>query len=191
MILIATLTGLIRSRIAPPEDPTLREQRLRRQHVSTAVQNALTSPAMARMRALWTPVHDRPPSNLTGRNAPALAVVNIPTWPPSRSHIPAVRFLDLEQLARGNPQWLRKKTNLACPVTGTQPHEASLFTVEPYPQLKILCLAPRNWADCYPPADSPLHNHAAPARDCLHTTLASLGAPLRTLIPTSPQALGL
>lgn len=166
----------------------LDDQASRRIWAAGAVHAALASPAMERPRSLWT---GKP---VTPSRTPLLAVVNVPGWPMPRYQQPAVRFLDLNLLADGRPQWLAQARHLPCIQTQAQPTEAMLFAVPESPHLKILCLTPAGWADCYTRQallTTPPGHTAAKALKCLKTTLTRHGLGFRGVILTSKEALRL
>ena len=164
------------------EPQRLAEQGSRREWAADAVHTALAHPAMKQMRRDWR----------QGPSSPVLAVVNIPTWPMA-DHLPAaVRFLDLGQLQQGQPQWLGTRGALQCPLEGTMPQDSTVFGILQHPYLKILCLTPKGWANCYNLSVTiPDDQDWAPALNCIETTFRKHKLPFKGMIITTPDALSL
>ena len=98
----------------------------------------------------------------------------------------------MNKLAQGRSQWLRQQPNLACPSTATNPEDACIFATPQAPHLKILCLTPKGWSDCYRRLTSTQdHGLAAPILRTLTSVLQSHSLTLPDLILTSPQNLSL
>ena len=159
------------------------EQEAKRSWAAAAVHRHLAAGNMARPRQLWT--------SPTPHKA-LLAVVNVPRWPLPKEDQPTVRFLDLAKLANGDSQWLRRPNHLPCPITSTTPEDACIFAVPPAPHLKILCLTPAGWADCFRRLALMQTNAVLQQPlDAISRTLKNHGLPFRGLIITSPENLSL
>lgn len=168
-----------------PDARRLAEQASRRQWAADAVHTALAHPAMARTRGLW---EQRPQA----RSASMLAVVNIPRWPIPNGQQAAVRFLQLHKLAQGKPQWLGSKQDLPCPLSGVMPGDSMVYGIPQQPYLKILCLTPPGWADCYSLAlELPPDHGTVPALECIERTMKRHGLPFKGIVFTPAQALDL
>ena len=164
----------------------LNDQATRRVCAAEAVHTALAHPGMTRPKALWLRFSEHQ------TRSPLLAVVNIHQWPMPKHDQPTVRFLDINQLSQGKPQWLAKKRDLACTATNLQPQDSVLYAIPNRPHLKILCLTPPGWADCYTrhtvltlDDDDP----TALAADCIETTLRRHGVAHRGTVLTPTEGL--
>ena len=161
----------------------LAAQESRRQWSARAVHRHLTDNALDRTRSRWA---------LQAPDKPLLAVVNVAKWPQPTSSGASVRFLDLNRLARGDAQWLRRTGNLTCPLTMTPPEHACLFAVPEAPHLKILCLTPEGWASPFRKlALLQTGGNAVPALDTIRRALGTHRIPFQGLILTSPENLQL
>ena len=174
------------------EERRLAEQASRREWAATAVHIALTHPSMTRTKPLWSHVSPPPDPGKPNPNRhgkPLLAVLNVPQWPMPKHLQPAVRFLDLNQLKRGKSQWLGKRENLPSPLDGSTPQDSLLYGIPEEPQLKILCLTPPGWGDCY--TRSIVIPDFDPAIACIQNTLERHGLRFKGLILTTRQGLDL
>ena len=173
------------SLLQAPEARRLAEQTTRREWAANTVHIFLSSPTLTETRDLW--VNFLSPHS---RRSPLLAVINVTAWPISKHNNTSVRFLDLNLLHSGKQQWLCKPQHITCPLTGIQPQEAVVYAVPDNPHLKILCLTPPGWADCYNTTFQISRDHEPlPALNCIQKTMTAQDIPFKGMILTACEAL--